>query len=111
MKKFPQYVLNYSSTKYIILHKIITYAPVAQLDRASGYGPEGCGFKSSIWCFFVLFFLLIPQHSLTLYSKYVKNTAPQQLLISVPSHWPVSFQSNNVGAAGYDKISPELQLT
>ena len=22
----------------------ILYAPVAQLDRASGYGPEGCGF-------------------------------------------------------------------
>ena len=23
----------------------VQYAPIAQLDRASGYGPEGCGFE------------------------------------------------------------------
>ncbi len=27
--------------------KAVVYAPVAQLDRASGYGPEGHGFESS----------------------------------------------------------------
>ena len=26
---------------------LICFAPVAQLDRASGYGPEGHGFESS----------------------------------------------------------------
>ena len=39
--------------KNIDIFKIIVYnltrkAPIAQLDRASGYGPEGLGFES-LW--------------------------------------------------------------
>ena len=31
---------------YLFMTKIVKSAPVAQLDRAFGYGPEGSGFKS-----------------------------------------------------------------
>ena len=31
----------------IVANILICFAPVAQLDRASGYGPEGHGFESS----------------------------------------------------------------
>jgi hypothetical protein len=37
MKKFQKIELN---------RLIFNYAPVAQLDRALGYGPGGSGFKS-----------------------------------------------------------------
>ncbi len=36
-------VFNY---EYLIKRIIANYAPVAQLDRALGYGPGGSGFKS-----------------------------------------------------------------
>ncbi len=31
---------------YIEVRQKLKYAPLAQLDRASGYGPEGRGFES-----------------------------------------------------------------
>ncbi len=35
-----------SDNKYLITKTIANNAPVAQLDRALGYGPGGSGFKS-----------------------------------------------------------------
>ena len=40
------FVLNYA----IIIKLSMRHAPLAQLDRASGYGPEGRGFESLTAC-------------------------------------------------------------
>ena len=40
------FLQNHSSDNPFIHQNILYYALVAQLDRASGYGPEGLGFKS-----------------------------------------------------------------
>ena len=37
----------YTMATKIVAYILICFAPVAQLDRASGYGPEGHGFESS----------------------------------------------------------------
>jgi hypothetical protein len=42
-KKLLHFVLAYAN---ILRHSKSAYAPLAQLDRASGYGPEGRGFES-----------------------------------------------------------------
>ena len=38
---------GWGSSPYTQAQTYIIYAPVAQLDRVSGYGPEGWGFESS----------------------------------------------------------------
>ena len=38
---------GWGSSPYTPAQTYIIYAPVAQLDRVSGYGPEGWGFESS----------------------------------------------------------------
>ncbi len=37
---------NMKFTRYMLYSKNLKSAPVAQLDRALGYGPGGSGFKS-----------------------------------------------------------------
>ncbi len=37
---------NMNFNQNVLLTKNIKFAPVAQLDRALGYGPGGSGFKS-----------------------------------------------------------------
>ena len=44
---FIKYISQNNSYPNVLEESLNFYAPVAQLDRVSGYGPEGWGFESS----------------------------------------------------------------
>ena len=49
VKNFLNYLLHFAAN-YAKIKKVKGDAPLAQLDRASGYGPEGRGFESLTAC-------------------------------------------------------------
>ena len=57
---------GWGSSPYTPAQTYIIYAPVAQLDRVSGYGPEGWGFESSqaYWIFLYLEIISITEQKI-----------------------------------------------